>query len=746
VQRLLLVAAFVLALTALFGAQAPAAPPPIRIDDVTAEATSSSGASVTYHVKAFDPDSENPISATCSPGGTGSGDFNLTADFPLGATTVHCDTTLENGDPASAEMTVTVRDTTPPTFTQPTDVHEDTTDPSGKDVSYTVPTATDAVAGSLAGNCSPASGFHFPVGTTIVSCSATDGSSNTGSTSFAVVITLTDNQAPTLTVSGDQVKEATGPAGAVVTYSASATDNADPAPVVSCSQASGSTFAIGSTTVTCTATDASGNSSPPQSFGVTVRDTTSPNLSLPGDQSVETSVPAGVAVSYSVTASDIVDGGIGASCSPASGSVFPVGSTTVSCSATDSHGNGTSGSFSVTVALVDHAAPTFSGVPGTIQREANGPLGSTVTYAMPTANDNLDVGPLLVACLPASGATFPLGATSVHCTATDTHANTGVATFSVVIVDTTKPILTPPGGRNVYATTPTGIPRSDPALASFLNGAVASDIVDQTLPVGNNAPEFFPVGPTTVTFSTTDRSGNTAQGTSTLTVFPMPPAGTTPPPLPQPPDRLPPDDVKNLKATPGPGKVTLSWGRPAATDFDHVTVTRSLSDGSDVRQRYTGNATSFVDTQLQNGLEYRYTVVAYDSAGNRSAGAVTTAVPKQSLLLTPRDGARLKVTKKGLKISWARMNGADYYNLQLYVVPNLFKRGLQPASADADVKVLTIWPKKPSYVLKQSWKFGGVKRRLRPGTYRWYVWPGFGTRAAVNYGPLMGSRTFVVTR
>jgi hypothetical protein len=67
-------------------------------------------------------------------------------------------------------------------------------------------------------------------------------------------------------------------------------------------------------------------------------------------------------------------------------------------------------------------------------------------------------------------------------------------------------------------------------------------------------------------------------------------------------------------------------------------------------------------------------------------------------------------------------------------------------SAAADLKILTVWPKKTSFVLKQTWKFSGVRYRLRPGFYRWYVWPGFGARAAVDYGPLMGSSTFAVIR
>src|SRR6266511_2986955 len=112
----------------LLASAASANPPPIRVsENVTVEATSPAGATVSYHVKAYDPASGTPIVATCTPGGSGSGDCDVTADCPLGTTTVHCDATQENGDPASAELTVTVQDTTPPSFGSAPDVAASTT-------------------------------------------------------------------------------------------------------------------------------------------------------------------------------------------------------------------------------------------------------------------------------------------------------------------------------------------------------------------------------------------------------------------------------------------------------------------------------------------------------------------------------------------------------------------------------------------------------------------------------------------
>lgn len=79
-----------------------------------------------------------------------------------------------------------------------------------------------------------------------------------------------DETPPVLSVPADLTVKSTGPGGATVAFSATATDDSDPNPVVTCTPPSGSTFPIGTTTVTCTATDASGNSTA-ASFSVHVR-------------------------------------------------------------------------------------------------------------------------------------------------------------------------------------------------------------------------------------------------------------------------------------------------------------------------------------------------------------------------------------------------------------------------------------------------------------------------------------------
>jgi HYR domain len=457
-------------------------------------------------------------------------------------------------------------------------------------------------------------------------------------------------------------------------------------------------------------------------------DTTPPVLSLPGDISVSTGNPGGTSVSYSASATDNVDGPVPINCSPGSGSNFPIGTTPVNCSASDNSGNTANGSFNVTVTLVDVTPPTFIGVPGPIVREADGPNGSRANYTPPAATDDVDGGPLLVTCLPASGTRFPLGTTVVTCTVSDSHGNVGTATFTVTVRDTTPPTLTTPPNHSVYATTDSGIPASDPAAAAFLAGATATDIVDGALTVTSNAPGFFAIGTTTVTFAVTDGSGNSTDRAATLTVLPKPPEGTTPAPLPALPDRTPPDDVKDLKARAAPGSVSLSWTRPTAPDFDRVTVTRTRVDGEGAVTVYSGRGTSYTDNSVQNGVEYRYSVVSFDTHGNRSAGAVVSALPKAPLLLAPRDGARVKKPLR-LLLLWAAMKDANYYNAQLFL---------------GNKKVLSVWPKRNRFLLKKKWRFAKKSYRLRPGVYRWYVWPAYGARKDRNYGPLMGSSTFEV--
>jgi predicted extracellular nuclease len=243
-----------------------------------------------------------------------------------------------------------------------------------------------------------------------------------------------DVEAPTFDAVSDQVAEATGPDGAVVTFETPAAhDNLDVSVAVTCVPGSGSTFAVGNTGVTCSAQDLAGNYSE-TSFTVTVEDTTAPVLSLPGDLGAEATSPSGATVTFTADASDAVSTSMVVSCLPASGSTFPLGTTAVTCSVQDLAGNTTAGGFSVTVE--DTTAPVLT-LPAAVAAEAPTSAGTAVSFNT-TATDLVTPAPA-VTCTPASGSTFPAGATVVTCTATDTAGNVATGTFTVTVSVTPPP-------------------------------------------------------------------------------------------------------------------------------------------------------------------------------------------------------------------------------------------------------------------------------------------------------------------
>ena len=158
-----------------------------------------------------------------------------------------------------------------------------------------------------------------------------------------------DRVPPVLAIPAGLTAEATSPAGAVVVFAASAVDDVSGSVPVTCAPASGSQFPLGETTVSCAAVDVAGNSAS-GSFVVSVRDTIAPAVTPPPNQTALVTGLNGATVNYPAPA--IVETGSGlasSACTPASGSLFPVGTTLVTCTATDRAGNVGTGTFSITV-------------------------------------------------------------------------------------------------------------------------------------------------------------------------------------------------------------------------------------------------------------------------------------------------------------------------------------------------------------------------------------------------------------
>jgi hypothetical protein len=196
----------------------------------------------------------------------------LDAPYPKGVTTITWTATDTDGMTGSATQTVTVVDKENPWISAPADASADN-DPH-------LPSAVVAVGSAQAAdNCTDvkvssarsdgaALGAPFMVGLTTITWTATDGSGNTASAKQSIKVR--DIEAPSLTVPLNIAVSATSPNGAVVNYQPFATDNVA-VTSLTCTKASGATFPIGSTPVTCTAADAAGNSTS-ASFVVVVWD------------------------------------------------------------------------------------------------------------------------------------------------------------------------------------------------------------------------------------------------------------------------------------------------------------------------------------------------------------------------------------------------------------------------------------------------------------------------------------------
>ncbi len=290
--------------------------------------------------------------------------------FPIGTTTVDC-TAQNTGGSATCSFTVTVNDTQPPTISCPANISvANAPGTCSATVNFTIGASDNCPGVTVVAN--PPSGSSFPVGTTTVNATATDAAGNTAMCSFTV--TVADTQDPTIACPANiTVNNDPGQCSAVVNFTVGAGDNCPGVTVVS-SPASGSAFPVGTTTVNSIATDAAGRTAT-CSFTVTVNDTQNPVITCPANI-VQTTAPGqcSAIVNYNVTATDNC-AGVTVVSTPASGSVFPVGTTTVMATATDAAGNTATCSFTVTVTN-QAPAVTITGPPaGSVFA-----VGSTVTF------------------------------------------------------------------------------------------------------------------------------------------------------------------------------------------------------------------------------------------------------------------------------------------------------------------------------------------------------------------------------
>ncbi len=254
-------------------------------------------------------------------------------------------------------------------------------------------------------------------------------------------------------------------------------------------------------------------------------DSTPPVVTVPANISVEAESSSGAPVSNteittflsSSTALDAVDES-NLTFSHDAPSILPLGATTVTFSYLDTSGNTGRGSAIVTV--VDTTSPIVT-APSNLIVEGPGTAEIDTFLNDATVIDIADPSPVLSHDAPAQ---FPLGDTLVAFTFTDASGNTGSASATVTITDSTNPVVTAPSDIIIEAESAAGTPATNTTITSFLLDSSATDNVDSAPVLSHDSPVTFPLGDTAVTFTYTDEAGNSSASSALVTV-----RDTTPP-------------------------------------------------------------------------------------------------------------------------------------------------------------------------------------------------------------------------
>src|SRR6266404_5752668 len=379
---------------------------------------------------------ENPLYVEChssfvDPGATASdicaGDLTsritvsggVNANVP-GSYTVNYNVNDPSGNAATTmSRTVIVRDTLAPVPNLAS-----LSDVLGQcSASVTAPTATDACDGVITATTSDPLTYNSQ-GDFVVHWTYTDGHGNSASQTQNVKVH--DTNKPVITLVGNSSVTVECHTG-YTDPGATANDNCASSMSVVTS-GSVNPNAVGTYTLTYTATDPSGNAGT-ASRTVYVVDTTPPSVVIPGNITVYTTNASGTAVSYTVSASDACSGPITPICSPVSGTTCPIGTSTVAVSATDGNGNTSNCTFTVTV-ILNHAPVAKDSTLGAVENHSRTLLiEKLLAKATDADGDALTVS--AVSATSTNGGTVTLSDTAITYTPASNFVGTDLFTYTV---------------------------------------------------------------------------------------------------------------------------------------------------------------------------------------------------------------------------------------------------------------------------------------------------------------------------
>ncbi|MGB1397619.1 MAG: HYR domain-containing protein, partial [Planctomycetota bacterium] len=350
------------------------------------------------------------------------------------------------------------------------------------------------------------------MGQTSVILSATDIYGNDFTTSFMVIVE--DHELPVISGTPESVTipSIQGFCGASHTWdSPIASDNCDTL-TPTADYLSGHFFPVGSTTVTYSVIDESGNSTE-DSFIVTVEDVEAPVFTaISTDYTVSADADqCGTAVIWTDAEASDNCGVDSITYDRTNGLFLELGDHPVNVTVTDIHGLQTTQQFVITV--VDDTAPVIHDLPADIQLTATeGQCGAVATWIEPTSTDNCP-GRLLANNIP-SGSFFLVGQTTVSYVSTDASGNTTTESFTVTVEDDQLPTL---------AGIPDDIVVSNDqgicgAQVSWTPPAALDNCGIETHVSSYNPGDLFNLGTTTVEIVATDYSGNSVTGSFLVTV------------------------------------------------------------------------------------------------------------------------------------------------------------------------------------------------------------------------------------